>query len=182
MFWFGLGVLAILLMYGFVRARAVGPLFSDDHLAELASKVAHLKAQALAAPADSPASMTTALMSVAYTVRLDADGDGAWVHHLSLSTPVTPARAAGTFFLGLLRGLLELSGPRADAFVTQAHVFHLVVRLSPEQHETFKTNSVDVPDAAGLRAFAIEGRGVLLPVLKERQVPAQLSEAKASGP
>jgi hypothetical protein len=175
MLWFALGVLALLLTYGAIRARAVGPLFSDQHLIELAGKLPELKEAALASPsnrdgdAPAPSSVATGMLSVAYTISED---DGTWVHHLSVSSPVTPARAAGTFFLGLLRGELGLAGSRTEVFVTRTNVFHLVAYLSPEAHDAFVKRQPGAPDATRLRDLAIDGRGVLLPLLQERALPA----------
>src|SRR5580704_2960043 len=114
MFWFALGVLALLLLYAAVRARKLAPLFADDHLAEVAAQLPELKRRALGGGEDGPASFQTSLLNVAYSIARDEPG---WRHHLSVSSPVTPARAAGTFFLGLLRGVLRLEGFPLEAFV-----------------------------------------------------------------
>jgi hypothetical protein len=168
MFWFGLGVLVVLLVYAAARARTMGPLFTDDHLLEVAALLPELKRSALAGPPESPATASTALLHVSYSI---ADDAGAWTHHVSVSSPVTPARAAGTFFLGLVRGVLRLDvQPKVEVFVSQNHVFHLITRLSPDEHAAFAALRVPADDAMALRAAAIAGRAALLPRLTERAV------------
>jgi hypothetical protein len=169
MFWFALGVLALLLLYAAARARKLSPLFADEHLAEVAAQLPDLKRRALTGGEDGPASLQTSLLAAAYSIARDEPG---WVHHLSVSSPVTPARAAGTFFLGLLRGALRLDGYPLEAFVSPSHVFHLVVRLTDEQHRAFGDQAVEPMTPEALRGVAIAGRGVLFPVLRERDMPA----------
>jgi hypothetical protein len=168
MLWFSLGLLAFLLLYAAARAREMGPLFADEHLAEVAASVAELKQRALAGEADPPASLQTAALGVAYTITLD---EGTWVHHVSVSSPVTPARAAGAFFLGLLRGLLRLDAYPQEAFVSQNHVFHLVVRLTEDEQKAFADLPIEPKEPTELRSVAIAGRAALLPRLLERAVP-----------
>jgi hypothetical protein len=169
MLWLGLGVLALLLVYAAARARKLAPLFADEHLKEVAAQLPELKRRALAGEGDEPASITTSLLGAAYTITREGPG---WVHHLSVSSPVTPARAAGTFFLGLLRGLLRLEGYPLEAFVSPNHVFHLVVRLSDEQEAAFAGAALAPMAPEALRGVAIAGRSVLFPLLQERAVPA----------
>lgn len=168
MFWFALGVSGILIVYAVVRARRLGPLFADEHLADVAALLPDLKQRALAGGADDPASLRTAMLTVGYTIHRD---EGSWVHHVSVSSPVTPARAAGTFFLGLVRGVLGLQGPPVEAFVTHNQVFHVSVRLSDEEQSAFVARPVEAAAPAELRGIAIAGRGMLLPRLVERAVP-----------
>jgi hypothetical protein len=168
MLWFALGVVAVLLVYAATRARKMGPLFMDDHLREVAALLPDLRQRALAGPPDTPATATTALLRVSYSI---ADDAGAWVHHVSVSSPVTPARAAGTFFLGLVRSVLRLDAQPVEVFVSQNHVFHLVTRLSSEEQAAFVAHAVEVGDANALRDAAIAGRAALLPRLAERAVP-----------
>ncbi len=91
-----------------------------------------------------------------------------------MSSPITPARAAGTFFLGLVRGVLGIDGAPASVFVSQNHVFHLVVRLSEAEQAAFVARPFDAQTPAQLRGLAIDGRRVLLPQLVEREVPRAL--------
>jgi hypothetical protein len=167
MLWLGLGLLAFLLVYAAARARKMGPLFADEHLAEVASGVAELKRGALAGEAHHPASLQTAALGVAYSITLD---EGAWVHHVSVSSPVTPARAAGTFFLGLLRGLLRLDAYPEEVFVSQNHVFHLIARLTEDEQKAFADLPIEPKEPTELRSLAIAGRAALLPRLEERAV------------
>jgi hypothetical protein len=167
MLWFVLGALTLLLTYAGIRARAVGPLFSDQHLLELAARLPELKQLALASVGTT--GVATSMLSVVYTI---TEEGSEWSHHLSVSSSVTPARAAGTFFLGLLRGAFGLAGARTEVFVTRTHVFHLVAQLSPEAQRAFVQRPLDAPDATRLRDLAIDGRGVLLPLLQERALPA----------
>ncbi len=175
MFWFGLGVLVVLLVYAAARARKMGPLFTDDHLLEVAALLPDLKRSALAGPPDPPATATTALLRISYSISPGSsssisDQAGAWVHHVSVSSPVTPARAAGTFFLGLVRGVLRLDVQPVEVFVSQNHVFHLITRLSPDEQAAFAARTVSPDDVTALRDAAIAGRAVLLPRLAERAV------------
>jgi hypothetical protein len=165
MIWVVLGV-AVLAFLAF-RAKKMGPLFADAHLAEIAALLPELKRQALAGQAAPPASFRTSVLGVAYTITRH---EGVWVHHLSVSNPVTPARAAGTFFLGLVRGLLGLEAYPQEAFVSQNHVFHLVAHLSDDEQRAFAETLVEPRDPGALRAVALAGRGALLPRLEERAV------------
>jgi hypothetical protein len=176
MFWVALAVSGLVLIYAFVRARRLGPLFADPHLSEVAALLPDLKRRALAGTRADPASVRTATLVVGYTIRCD---EGVWSHHLSVSSPVTPARAAGTFFLGLVRGVLGLSGPPAEVFVSQSQVFHLIVRLSEDEQKAFVARPVEVVGPTELRGIAIAGRGVLMPRLVERAVPKGLEGEKS---
>jgi len=147
----------------------MGPLFSNAHLREVAGRVPELKQQALASREDQLASVKTGALAMAYSI---AREEGRWVHHLSVSNPITPARAAGTFFLGLLRGLLRLEGYPTEVFVSQSHVFHLVVSLSDDEQEAFAALPVARKRANELRTMAMEGQRAVLPLLEERAVPA----------
>jgi hypothetical protein len=168
--WVALAVIALLVVYAVTRARKLGPLFADEHLAEIAARLPDLKRRALEGKADEPTSLVTTTLAVAYTIRRD---EGTWVHHLSVSSPVTPARAAGTFFLGLVRGLLSLEAYPQEAFVSQNHVFHLVARLSDDEQQVFAALPVEpARDPGALRGVAIAGRSALLPRLQERAVPS----------
>jgi hypothetical protein len=168
MLWFSIGVIALLLLYAAVRAKKMAPLFADDHLTELLALLPELKRTALAGQGGPPPSARTSALAVAYTI---SRGEAGWVHHLSVSNMTTPARAAGTFFLGLLRGALRLEEYPAEAFVSQGHVFHLVVRLSEEQEKVFADRSIDAMGPGELRGLAMAGRSALLPRLEERAVP-----------
>ena len=167
MFWVALTVSGLLLAYAVVRARRLGPLFADEHLSEIARLLPELKRRALAAP-DDPASLHTTTLAVGYTIARD---EGVWSHHLSVSSPVTPARAAGTFFLGLVRGALGLDGPPAEVFVSQHQVFHLIVRLTDDEQKAFVDRPIEALTPLALRDLAIAGRSALMPRLVERAVP-----------
>jgi hypothetical protein len=170
MFWLALAASGILLVYAVARARQMGPLFADEHLSTVAALLPDLKQRALAWQAeDERASASTGLLNLMYTVRCE---EGVWCHHLSVSSPVTPARAAGTFFLGMLRGVLGLNGPPAEVFVSQNQVFHLIVPLSEAEHEAFIARPIEALTPIELRELAIAGRAVLMPRLVERAVPA----------
>lgn len=164
--WLGLAAFVLLVMgalFFVLNGRRIGPLFSDEHLAEVASAVPALRRTALAQPADEPASLQTSMLVAAYTVTRE---DTAWVHHISVSNAVTPARAAGTFFLGLLRGLLRLDAyPPFAVFVTQSQVFHLVVHLSDEQQDVFAAIPAVSAEPSKLRDIALAARQDLLPLL-----------------
>ena len=75
-----------------------------------------------------------------------------------------------TGFLGLLRGLLRLEGYPAEVFVSQNHVFHLVVSLSDDEEEAFAALPVAPKAARDLRAMAVEGQRAVVPLLEERAV------------
>lgn len=167
MLWFALAI-TVVCVYAIVRARRLGPLFADEHLAEVAALLPDLKRRALAGVESDPASLRTSTLAVAYTITRD---EGAWVHHVSVSSPVTPARAAGTFFLGLVRGVLGLAEAPAEAFVSQGQVFHLITRLSDEEQKVFTDRAIPVAQPIEVRRLAIAGRAVLLPRLVERAVP-----------
>ncbi len=53
------------------------------------------------------------------------------VHHISVSTPISPAHAVGTYFLALAEGLLRLEAYPGEAFISENHVFHMV-RVVPQ--------------------------------------------------
>ena len=166
-----LGGFAVLLVYAATRARKMGPLFTDEHLLEVAALLPDLKRRALAGPPDPPATATTALLRISYSISSGtAEDAGAWVHHVSVSSPVTPARAAGTFFLGLVRGVLRLDVEPVEVFVSQNHVFHLITRRSPDEQAAFAARTVSPGDVTALRDVAIAGRAALLPRLAERAV------------
>jgi hypothetical protein len=169
MIWFALGALALLLGYAFLRARSLGPLFADDHLAAIGKQLPDLKRAALAGRPEEPASIATETLVIAYGIRRAPDEVS---HHLSVSSPVTAARGAGTFFLGLLRSALGLEGRPFDAFVSETNVFHLRVRLTPKEQAAFEAQDLAVLDAGALREKAIAGRAVLQPVLRERAASA----------
>jgi hypothetical protein len=169
MFWLALAASGILLVYAFARARQMGPLFADEHLSTVAALLPDLKRRALAQQAEEDrATASTGLLNLVYTVRCE---EGVWCHHLSVSSPVTPARAAGTFFLGMVRGVLGISGPPAEVFVSQNQVFHLVVPLSEAEQEVFVARPVEALTPTELRDLAIAGRAALMPRLVERAVP-----------
>ena len=169
MFWLAFGASLFVLTYILSRARQVRPLFADQHLSEVAALLPDLKRQALAGGVDHPASGSTAALTVGYTI---THAETTWEHHLSVSSPVTPARAAGTFFLGLVRGALGIDGPPAAVFVSNHQVFHLIVRLSEAEHAAFVARPVVSPAPVELRGLAIDGRRVLLPQVVERAAPA----------
>lgn len=168
MLWLALGVIALVIAYVTMTSRRMGPLFADSHLAQIASGLPELKQQALAGNAEQPASIRTSTLLVAYTISHEEE---IWVHHLSVSSPVTPARAAGTFFLGLVRGLLGLEAYPQEAFVSQSHVFHLVVQLTEDEQQAFAKLSLEPKEPTALREIAVAGRRALLPHLAERAVP-----------
>jgi hypothetical protein len=165
MLWVLLGVVLFLTVFGYQRWKSMAPLFTDQHVAEVAASLPDLKRRALAAeggePGDPP-SVQTAQLSLAYSISRDGAD---WVHHLSVSNPITPARAAGAFFLGLARGLLRLEAYPLTAFVSQRQVFHLVVRLSDDQQRAFAALAVEPKSAEDLRAIAVAGRSAILPRL-----------------
>jgi hypothetical protein len=166
--WLGLAVVLLLVLFVVLKGRRMGRLFSNEHLAEVARALPDLKRWALESREDRPAAFQTSALAVVYTITRE---DTAWVHHLSVSSPITPARAAGTFFLGLLRTLLRLDAYPAEAFVSQNHVFHLVVHLSDDQESAFAAAPLEPADASKLHEIAVDGRRAILPLLKERVVP-----------
>ncbi len=173
MLWVSLGVILFMALFGYQRWRSMAPLFADAHLAEVAAALPDLKRRALAAegaPGDPP-SVETAHLALGYSVSRAGD---AWEHHLSVSNRITPALAAGAFFLGLVRGVLRLDGASFTAFVSQRRVFHLIVRLSDEEERAFAALDVAPRTPGELRTIAIEGRSALLPRIgsAEVQLPA----------
>jgi hypothetical protein len=175
MLWIALGVVLFLILFAYQRWKAMAPLFADEHLREVALALPELKRQALATPATNgaapaePPSIQTAHLALAYSI---SQQDGRWVHHVSASNRLTPARAAGTFFLGLARGLLRLDAYPFDAFVSRTHVFHLEVRLSDEEEQAFADLPVETKGAGELRTIATQGRSAILPRLGLATVPA----------
>jgi hypothetical protein len=168
MLWIGLAAVLLLILYVLLTGRRMGPLFSDEHLVELARAIPDLKRRALAAASDGPASFQTSVLAVAYTITRD---ETVWIHHISVSNPVTPARAAGTFFLGLVRGILSLEVTPGEVFVSQNRVFHLIVALPDVQQSAFVAAPIETMEASRLRAVAVNGQRVLLPLLEERTLP-----------
>jgi hypothetical protein len=168
MLWLALGFIALVVVYVTMTSRRMGPLFADAHLAQIAAALPELKQQALAGNAEQPASLRTSTLLVAYTVSHE---EKVWIHHISLSSPVTPARAAGAFFLGLVRGLLCLEPYPQEAFVSQSHVFHLIVQLTEAEQQAFTSLSIEPREPSALRALAVAGRSALLRRLAERVVP-----------
>lgn len=166
--WVGLAVVLLLVLLVVLRGRRMVRLFSSEHLAEVALALPDLKRWALESREDRPAAFQTSALAVVYTITRE---NTAWVHHLSVSSPITAARAAGTFFLGLLRALLHLDACPAEAFVSQNDVFHLVARLSDDQQSAFAAAPLKPPDASKLHEIAVDGRRAILPLLKERVVP-----------
>jgi hypothetical protein len=163
-----LGAFAVFMFIIFLRAKGMGPLFANEHLLEVAAGLPELKRKALAGQKGESAALQTRLVAIAYTISRD---EGVWVHHLSVSNQITRARAAGTFFLGLLRSLLHLEAYPMKAFVSQNSVFHLVVRLSDDEETAFAARVIEPKDAAELHAIAAAGRGVILPQLAQVAVP-----------
>ncbi len=165
MIWVALGVVLFLILFGYQRWKAMAPLFADEHLREVALALPELKRQALAfseaAPGEPP-SIHTAHLALAYSI---AQNEGGWVHHISARNRLTPARAAGTFFLGLARGILRLEAYPFQAFVSEGTIFHLEVRLSEAEERAFAEFPVETKDTGTLRAIASEGRSAILPRL-----------------
>jgi hypothetical protein len=180
----------VLLLLGFLffrRAGAMRALFEDAHLAEVAAQLPALKQAALALGSGpgqlpDPASMPviqTPVMMVTYTAAQREEHT--WEHHLSISNAITPARAAGTFFLGMVSGLLGLDArPPSAVFVSQHHVFHLVVELSAGEQAAWEARAIPTLDAAALRQLAIDGQSRLMPLLTEQQVPVSPHAARPS--
>jgi hypothetical protein len=174
MIWVTLGLLLFLALFGYQRWRRMAPLFADEHLAEVAAALPDLKRRALAAvgaeggaPAEPP-SAQTAHLALGYSIAREGE---AWVHHVSVSNRITPARAAGAFFLGLARGLLRLEAAPFTAFVSQRLVFHVVVRLSDDEQRAFAARDIPAWGPFELRAIAVEGRVAILPRLGTAEVP-----------
>jgi hypothetical protein len=166
MLWFCLGALALLLGFAAFRAKQMGPLLSDAHLAEVAAALPDLKKRALAQEGEEPPSTRTSGILLGYGV--EHERDKGWAHHLTVSSPISSAPPAGTFFLGLARGLLGLAGGSPDVFVTEGHVYHLVVRLTDKEQRAFVAREVKPPGPVELRGMGIEGRAALLPRVARR--------------
>jgi hypothetical protein len=183
----GVVVLLLLGFFFFRRAGAMRALFDDAHLAEVAAQIPALKQAALAlgcgpGQLPDPGAMPviqTPVMVVTYTAA--QRDEHTWEHHLSISNAVTPARMAGTFFLGMVSSLLGLDArPPSAVFVSQHHVFHLVVELSASQQAAWQGQAIPTLDAAALRQLAIDGRSRLMPLLTEEQVPVSPHAARPS--
>jgi hypothetical protein len=168
MLWVFLGVVLFITLFGYQRWRRMAPLFADAHLVELAAALPDLKRRALAAKGGDPPSIQTAHLAVAYSISRDG---AEWVHHLSVSNMITPAQAAGAFHLGLLRGVLRLDPYPMKAFVSQARVFHMVVRLSEDEERAFASLPIQPGGAEELRTIALEQRTAVLPRLGTAVVP-----------
>lgn len=121
----------------YLRGRGMAVLYADAHLTEILAAVPKLRDDAAAAVGVSPPTAkirTNAPLLIAYSIARDGDD---FVHHLSLSTTVTPSHATGAFFLALVETALGLDGGARRAFVTQTRVFHLVRVLSPDAHARY---------------------------------------------
>jgi hypothetical protein len=166
MLWFCLGALALLLGFAAYRAKQMGPLLADAHLEEVAALLPDLKARALAGEEGEGASARTSGIAIGY--RVEREGGKGWVHRLTVSSPISSAPPAGTFFLGLARSLLGLAASPPEVFVAEGHVYTLVVRLNDKEQRAYAAREVEAPGAAALRGMGIEGRAALMPRLVSR--------------
>jgi hypothetical protein len=166
MLWFCLGALATLLGFAAYRAKQMGPLLSDVHLAEVAAALQDLKKDALARKGGEPPAARTSGITLGYGV--EREGEKGWAHHLTVSSTISSAPPAGTFFLGLARGLLGLAEFPSEVFVTDGHVYHLVVRLTDKDQRTFVAREVRAAGPVELRGVGIQGRAALLPRVARR--------------
>jgi hypothetical protein len=172
------GVVLFMALFGYQRWKSMAPLFADEHLAEVAAALPDLKRRALAAGSSpgEPPSIRTAYLDVGYSISREG---AEWAHHLSVSNRITPARAAGALFLGLLRGVLRLEAYPLTAFVSRRNVFHLVVRLSDDEERTFAALDVASKPREELRTIAVEGRSAILPRLGSAEVPLPAARGRS---
>jgi hypothetical protein len=117
-------VLAIIVGYLFKRGPAMAPLFADAHHEAILRGLARLKADGLAcAPGEPAVLVTSAPMLVSYSAA-PTDQAGVIEHHVSISTPLTPAAVCGTYFLALVEwGLALPDTTRVAVFCSQRRVF-----------------------------------------------------------
>ena len=84
--------------------RRMAPLYADAHVREVLALLPALADEARArgpvsATEELAARVTSAPMGLGYSITTKGDTEE---HHLSISTPLTPARAWGTLFLALV--------------------------------------------------------------------------------
>lgn len=146
-----LGLLTALLVS---LTRRVRRLYADSHFREILVSAGRLKADALASIQSGKSAyaaqlLTSAPLIIAYSVTHDAEPG--LLHHISLSTPLTHAAAAGTYFLALVEWAVGLKeATRVSTFVSENRVFHLVHRLDQGMHEHY----AEVPVQQGLDVAA----------------------------
>lgn len=139
-------------------------LFADDHLVELAHRLAKAKAAALAWVEKAPqageqsveaarqlgnAFETSAHISVYYTIDSSA---GAYRHHLSIGyTRGALALSAGQHFAAIIDQLLQIDLlSRASMWQANTTVFHISFQLDEPEEQHFATRQVRIPTAAEL--------------------------------
>lgn len=128
-----LKIIAALVFFAFLalvlwRVSSISKLYKKAHLEELRALLESLRGDALSSDTVVPGLTTTAPLMLCYSVQRTGAGE---VHHISVSTPISPAHAVGTYFLALAEGLLRLEAYPGEAFVSENHVFHMV-REVPE--------------------------------------------------
>lgn len=159
----------------YLRGRGMAMLYADAHLLEVLAAIPQMKADAVANVGVSPPVAkirTKAPMLIAYSVTRDGDD---FVHHLSLSTTVTPSQATGAFFLALLVTTLPFEEGERRAFVTQTRVFHLVQVLSAAAHQRYAEAQVATRDLAETRARVLGARDGILSILETHVLPTKAS-------
>jgi hypothetical protein len=152
--------------------RRMAPLYADAHVTELLGLLPGLALEArsrgpLTGPEELASRVTSAPMGISYSIAIEGDVEE---HHVSISTPRTPARAWGTLFLSLIGWALALPAAPTSCFVSQNHVFHAVYKV-PRGSVPPPTARTEVPREA-LRA-ASERQ----PALRARLVEAVLPPA-----
>ena len=109
----------------FWRKGAISVLYTDHHLRELRSALGPLREDAVrySGGPTIPGLTTKAPLMLCYSVQ---ESELGMVHHLSISTPVSPASAVGTFFMAYAEALLRLEDYPGESFVSENRVFHLI--------------------------------------------------------
>lgn len=164
----------------YLRGRGMAVLYADAHLTEILAAIPRLRDDAAGAIDVSPPVAkirTKAPMLIAYSIATDGD---TLLHHLSLSTTVTPSRATGAFFLALVDTALGFEGGARRAFVTQTRVFHLVRELSREQHERLVTTPLAALSLGAARERAMVVRDEIAAILETHELSPKASADQPS--
>jgi hypothetical protein len=159
-------------------------VFSIDHVREVRERLAQAKRSALAEvghPASSPAEdlaagrafVTSPGLAFMYTVdAVNEAGAKKYEHHISISNRGSfLATAAASYVAAVVYKLLMPESPVGFA-LSRTGVYHLMFRLSAEDHASYATRPVVEVDEAGAKALAavcIEERRTLLDGLKRQR-------------
>ena len=141
------------------RTRALGRIFSDYHLLEVAEGLAELKRAALSRTAmetpnaDDPRLLQTdAGLALFYTVTLNESGD--YVHHGSVSVVGGHTTGAvGQTFCLLWARLLGFPYERLTLSFSDSGVHHAVVILTEAEQSEFVNAPVEIPTPTQIRVL-----------------------------